>query len=175
MFEYSIQKAWDSYHKDFGIGRIMLFVAFYNTFLFWLSGFFYERFRLLALLPAVVAFVFFLIRPKILKLPTPLLLISLTVPLSLSLGINYTLIGQFDYEVGGLQRLDPFFVAFDEWLFGGPVALFFAQVFSPLGSAQVVLYDFMMFSYFSYFFLPFYGAYLYYRYLPPEQDRKSVV
>lgn len=168
MFEYSIQKAWEEYHKDMGLGRIAILIGSFNL-LFFVIGIFMGGVRPLALVPVVLALVYILMRDKFLRLPVLAQFILATVPIILSIKLNYLLVGQFDQMAGGLTRLDPFFVSFDQWLFEGPVAKVFRSFFEGLPTLEQWSYDFMMLSYFLYFILPVYGAVLYYNILPKKE------
>ena len=68
MFEYKIQKAWEEYHEDMGLGRILLFIALYNSFLFFLSGTVFGSFEVRALYPILLAVCFYALRPHIKRL-----------------------------------------------------------------------------------------------------------
>jgi membrane-associated phospholipid phosphatase len=168
VFEYSIQKAWEEYHKDMGLGRIAILVGSFNL-LFFVIGIFIGVVRPLALAPVVLALVYILMRAKFLKLPVLLQFILAMVPIILSIKLNYLLVGQYDQMAGGFTRLDPFFMKFDQWLFGEPVALVFRSFFEGYPTLTQWVYDFMMLSYFLYFILPIYGAILYYNVLPKKE------
>lgn len=166
MFEYRIQQAWDSYRADFGLGRLTLFICFFNVFLFFLSGLFFGAFQLLALYPVVFAMIFYLLRPKFVRFSDVTKLILNVLPLTLTISLNYYLIGEMDRASGVLTRLDAFFSGFDLWLFDEPVALIFESVLKPTGLVGTFIYDLMMTSYMFYYLIPWYGAILYYRQLP---------
>jgi membrane-associated phospholipid phosphatase len=96
------------------------------------------------------------------------------VPLFFSIGINYLLVGEIDVKAGKLFRLDEDLVIFDRWLYGTQAALFIEQLnFGWRELYRNIFYDYLMLSYISYYFLPFYGA-LYYRVLPPNEKYKMV-
>lgn len=172
MFEYRIQKAWENYHLDFGLGRILLFISFYNTFLFFVGGIVYGSFRIAALFPVILALVFFHFRKKVLSKGNLSIFIYNMIALAVCILYNYTLIGLYDRAFGGLTRLDPIFANFDNWLFGKPVSLFMEELMANSGIVGTLFYDLIMTSYISYFFLPFYGAILYYRLLPSKRKYK---
>ncbi len=169
MEEYIVQRAWDDYKKDFGLGRLMLFIAAFNALFFFLSGLHFGEFRILALFPSIMAMAFFWFRPKLLQLPAGYLFVVTCFMLGLITGLNYTLIGQFDQMAGGLKRLDQFFVNFDLWIFGMHAAFFTERIWQALGEFQFLIYDFMIISYYSYFLLPYIGAAVYYTALKPHQ------
>jgi len=172
MFEYRIQEAWDDYKSDMGLGRVLLFLAFYNLFLFFLSGFSFGGFRFDALYPIFIAFIFYFLRPRIKSLNDTALFFLNSIPAGLCVILNYYLIGEFDRSVGGLARRDPLFSAFDEWIFGGPPSLIFERIANQAGLIGSIIYDIMMLSYMSYFLLPLIGGYLYLRMLPKEDHYK---
>lgn len=169
MEEYIVQKAWDDYRKDYGLGRLMLFIASFNALFFFLSGLHFGEFRLLAIFPSFIAMVFFWLRPKLLKISTVYFFMIACTLIGLIIGMNYSLIGQLDQMAGGLTRLDPFFVDFDLWVFGSHAALFTENVWQALGAFQFIIYDFMIISYYSYFLLPYIGASIYFIALKPHQ------
>lgn len=168
MFEYRIQQAWDNYRADFGLGRLTLFIAFYNTFLFFLSGLFFGGFQVMALYPVAFAMVFYLLRPKFVRFKDTTKLVLNVIPLTITIALNYFLVGEMDRGAQLLTRYDPFFSGLDLWLFGKPIAALFAQVLVPAGMIGTLIYDLMMTSYFTYYLIPWYGAILYFRQLPPQ-------
>ncbi|MDC1174789.1 phosphatase PAP2 family protein [Bacteriovoracaceae bacterium] len=172
MFEHKIQKAWDNYRGDFGLSRIVLFTSFYNTFLFFLSGLAFGRFQALALSPVVISLVFYLLRPKIVWLSNLAKLFINTIPLGLTIILNYYLVGVFDASAGGVRRLDGPLASFDEITFGNPVADVILQSLQAINFPIWIFYDLMILSYMTYFLLPFYGGVLYYRSLPVKKKYK---
>lgn len=166
MFEYRIQEAWENYRADFGLGRLTLFVAFYNTFLFFLSGLFFGGFQLMALYPVGFAMIFYLLRPRFVRFKDVTKLILNVIPLTIAISLNYFLVGEMDRASQLLLRRDPFFSGLDLWLFGSPVAQHFYSVLEPAGMIGSFIYDLMMTSYFTYYLIPWYGAILYFRQLP---------
>jgi hypothetical protein len=172
MFEYRIQKAWEEYKLDLGLGRILLFLAFYNLFLFFISGVIFSHFKTEALWPVVIAFIFYFLRPKLIELPTRVLFWLNAIPITVSTILNYYLVGEFDRAVGGLTRRDPLFNQFDEFLFNGPASFLFEDTARLLGTTGSLFYDLMMLSYMSYFLLPFIGGHLYYQTLGAHEVYK---
>jgi membrane-associated phospholipid phosphatase len=168
MFEYRIQRAWEIYQPDFGLGRLALFICFYNTFLFFLSGVFFKQFVLLALVPVPICLVFFYYRRSIIKWGDHVLLIVNTAMLALPIMLNYILVGIFDGNFGILTRYDAFFEGIDLFLFKEPVAHWLYQRLGNLGGISQLLYDFCMVNYFLYYLLPILGGLKYYFYLPRE-------
>ena len=166
MFEYRIQQAWENYRADFGLGRLTLFIAFYNTFLFFLSGLFFGGFQVLALYPVAFAMIFYLLRPRFVAFSDTAKLILNVLPLTITISLNYYLAGEMDRAAGILTRYDPYFSGVDLWLYNSPVASVFESVLRPAGLIGTIIYDLMMTSYFTYYLIPWYGAILYYRQLP---------
>lgn len=172
MFEANIQKAWEDYRKDMGLGRMLLWLAFYNLFLFFLSGFVFNGFKILALYPVGVAFIFYFLRPKLIQLDHKVLFALNIIPVGLSVILNYALIGEFDRSVGLLTRRDAIFSNFDEYLFNGPVSFIFEDLAASMGLLGSLFYDLMMVAYMSYFLLPIYGGIIYFRMLTRETSYK---
>ncbi len=172
MFEYRVQEAWDNYREDFGIGRNALFVMFFNSFLFFLSGTAFGYFHSAALYPIAIAIIFYFLRPQIIKLPHPIILSLALVPVTLTVILNYFLIGQFDESVGALIRMDPFLVKFDQYIFEHSAADWFYNFTAPLGYFQTIIYDLLMLAYNAYFFLAIIGLIIYYRLLPFEKHHQ---
>ncbi len=172
MFEYKIQQAWEQYKKDMGLGRILLFLAFYNLFLFFLSGVVFGGFMKEALWPVVLAFLFYFLRPHLLKLKNSTLFWLNTIPVTISVVLNYYLVGEFDRSVGGLTRRDAIFSNFDEALFGVPTSFIFEGAAQTLGTMGSLFYDLMMLSYMSYFLLPFIGGIFYFKTLGAHEHYK---
>ncbi len=166
MFEYRIQQAWDNFRGDFGLGRLTLFISFYNVFLFFLSGIFFGGFQLLALYPVVFAMIFYFLRQKFVRFSDTTKLVLNVLPLTITISLNYFLVGEMDRASGMLTRYDPFFSGIDLWLYSSPIASVFESVLRPTGLVGTFIYDLMMTSYMSYYLIPWYGAILYYRQLP---------
>tara|TARA_Y100000780_G_scaffold220150_1_gene227154 strand:- start:81994 stop:82929 length:936 start_codon:yes stop_codon:yes gene_type:complete len=171
VFEYNIQKAWEQYKLDYGLGRNLLLISCYNLFLFFLSITTLGGMRMEALYPIYVAFLFYFLRSKILKLGDAYKLGLSIIPLLMAVLLNYYLIGEFDRAVG-FERKDALFSPFDEWLFGMPIAKWGEELLSPLGLVRSIFYDLLMLSYMSYFLLPVIGSILIHRDLPREKKYK---
>ena len=171
MFEYKIQKAWEDYHEDMGLGRILLFIAFYNTFLFFLSGTVFKAFQVRALYPILFAACFYGLRPKIKQFSPTVKFILNSIPVGMCIILNYYLVGVLDYSVGGLERMDAVFHRFDLSLFGKPVASFLYDYLGRAGNVSEALYSIMMMSYISYFLLPLIGGILYFRTLEGRYEK----
>ncbi|TNF31343.1 MAG: hypothetical protein EP319_02460 [Deltaproteobacteria bacterium] len=172
MFEYKIQRAWDNYSRDFGLGRILVFISIFNAFLFFSVGLMYGSWRFAAFFPVGLALIFIFFRRKVISKGPLWIFIYNMIPMGIIILFNYTLIGVYDKSIGGVTRLDPFLANFDNWLFGKPVSLYIEDVMANSGLIGTVFYDMIMSSYIVYFFLPFYGAILYYRALPPISKYK---
>ncbi|MCF8058336.1 MAG: phosphatase PAP2 family protein [Bacteriovoracaceae bacterium] len=172
MFEYKIQEAWDQYKSDLGLGRILLFLAFYNLFLFFLSGIGFGGFMPSALWPVFIAFIFYFLRPNLINLSPKILFWFNAIPIAISTILNYYLVGEFDRAVGGIERRDAIFSDFDQTLFNGPASHVFEKTAELLGTTGALFYDLMMLSYISYFFLPLIGGILYFKTLGPRDQHK---
>lgn len=172
MFEYKIQQAWEKYREDFGLGRIALFICFFNTFLFFLSGLGFGEYQLRALYPVGIALFFFFIRSKVVRKGPLLLFIANAIPMILTILLNYYLVGELDRSAGGLGRMDANLAHFDQWLYGMKAADVFYFNLYPTGLLGRLFYDVLMLSYMTYYLLPFYGGILYYRSLPLHRKYK---
>jgi len=168
MFEPEIQEAWVKYKDDFGLARLVLVVCFFNTFLFFLSGFGYGTFYYPCLIPIGVSFLFFSIRKYIIQSSPEIKFLFNTVLLTFTVGFNYVLMGELDHVAGGLVLQDEFFLNFDMYLFGRPVALYFEDFFRPLGVIGYIFYDILILCYMSYFILPMYGGILFFQQLSDD-------
>ncbi len=171
MFEYKIQKAWEEYRLDFGLGRGLLLISCYNLFLFFLSASTLGGARVEALYPVYIALLFYFFRVKIIKLPQIYKLSIAIIPLLMAIILNYYLIGEFDRAVG-FERKDYLFAPFDEWPFGAPTALVAQNFLAPLGIVRSLFYDLLMLSYMTYFLLPIVGATLIFKELPENKKYK---
>jgi len=171
MFEYKIQNAWDNYIRDFGLGRIILFICFFNTFLLFLGVYLTGKLLLLSLYPILLSLVFFFIRPKLIKLKAVYIFLINTIPITISIILNYYLIGQIDNMTKGLFRYDYWFSDIDIYLFNGPIAnkieLFWSGV-----KYSFLYYDLLQLSYLSYYLFPIYGGVAYYRLLDEKRKYK---
>lgn len=171
MFEYKIQESWENYRQDMGLGRILLFLAFANTFLFFLSGTLFGAFQIRALYPVLFSLGFFAVRPFVIK-ADPVVKFALNIlPVALCIVLNYYLVGVLDYSAGGLERMDRIFHQFDLWVYSAPVAEVIYRLLGRAGLLSQILYDIMMLSYMSYFLLPILGGILYFRSLNGHYER----
>lgn len=172
MFESEIQKAWDRYYEDFGLGRILLFICFFNLSVFvyiaLISGVFYFP----SLYPLVFSLTFYSLRRKLIKLSTGQFLVFSIVPLGFIIAYNYHMVGQIDLIIAHFNRMDPIFSKLDLWLFDRLATEVIEDVFRAMGVVGIIFYDIMMTSYILYFFLPFIGFYFYYSILPQQQKYK---
>jgi len=166
MLETKIQESWANYREDFGLTRLVLFVSFFNVFIFFLSGIGYGNFYFPCLIPVVIGFLFLAFRHIFIKANKPILFLINSILLTFSVAFNYALMGKIDHLAGGLVLKDAWFAAIDLSLFGTPVAILFADLLRPFDLVGRVIYDLLIFIYLSYFILPIYGAILFYRQLP---------
>ncbi len=171
MFEYKIQKAWEEYKLDLGLGRGLLLISFYNLFLFFLSVTTLGGARMEALYPLYIALTFYFLRGRIIQLSNPKKLGLAIIPLIMAILLNYYLVGEFDRAIG-FERKDNLFAPFDQWLFGAPIAVVAENTLRPLGIIRSLFYDILMLSYMSYFLLPIIGVTLIFRSLPEEKKYK---
>jgi len=172
MFEYKIQQAWESYQGDFGLGRILLFVYFFNGFITFVTLFVFGHLSVLPLVPIVSAQVFYLLRPLLIKKSSLFKTIVNMLPIAITIILNYYYVGVIDRLAGNLNRLDPFFLKFEYWLYGDLPSLVIQNFLSKTGWLGTFLYDLMMTGYILYFLIPLYGAFLIYRILPDNRRYK---
>lgn len=172
MFEYKIQQAWESYQDDFGLGRILLFVYFFNGFITFVSLFVLGHFSVLPLVPIVAALIFYLLRPSLIKTSSLTKTIVNMIPIGITIILNYYYVGVIDKLAGNLTRLDPFFLKFEYALYGNLPSLIIQDFLKPTGWLGTFLYDLMMTGYLLYFLIPIYGAILIYRLLPERRRYK---
>lgn len=166
LFEYKIQEAWDDYKTDFGLGRISLYICLYNAFLFFFAWVFLGHIVPLALIPIVISSFFYFFRSHVIKKDNLFIFCMNSIPLIITIILNYYLIGEFDRLAGSFTRLDPYFSQFDIWVFGMPLAKIIEELFVRAGLLGTFFYDLMMIGYLSYFLLPIFVGAFYYRELP---------
>jgi len=169
MFEYRIQKSWENYKQDFGLGRLLIFQSFINLFFFFISFAFFNEPDGLALFPVVLSLVILFFRPAIIRSNDLIKTISIIIPIGFSIILNYYLMGEFDRSVGGLPRKDALFHAFDMALFSKPVSFYYESVLGNSGLLGRLIYDFMMMSYMLFYLFPIAAAAVYYTYLPSRE------
>jgi membrane-associated phospholipid phosphatase len=169
MFEYHIQKAWENYKQDFGLGRLLIFQSFINLFFFFISFAFFNGPDGLALFPVVLSLVILFFRPAILRSNDLVKTLSIVTPVGVSIILNYYLMGEFDRSVGGLPRQDALFHAFDMALFSKPVSFFYETTLGNIGLLGTLLYDFMMISYMLFYVFPLAATAVYYISLPSHE------
>lgn len=172
MFEYKIQQAWDRYKSDFGLGRIVLFICFFNSFLFFISGIAFGQFQLLALIPIVLSLIFYFFRSKIVKSSNNWKLFFNSIPLAITVILNYYLVGEIDRSAGTLNLYDSYLAGFDYWLFKGTPATKIYTLFSDQSIFRTLYYDLIMTSYLTYFPLPFVTGIIYYQSLDQKMKFK---
>ncbi len=173
MFEWKIQKGWDEYRRDFGLGRIALATSVFNTFLFALSYLMTSQVLLEPIYPVLFSLVFFFLRDKISRFrPTTIFIIN-SFAVSITIVLNYILIGVLDQITGTIQRMDLGFAQFDLQLYSMPVASFMKVVsFEIFGSYQWLYYDYLQISYMTYYLFPFFGGIFYFRQLSSRNKSK---
>lgn len=166
MFGINIQKAWENYLDDYGMGRNLLVITFYFALMFFLSIFALNHLELSCLLPLPIAMVFFFFRDKIVKSRSIVIFLVNAALVISAIVFSYFLVGAFDRIAQGFVRLDDFFIWFDHSVFGRPVALILEDIITKFGPMGQIFYDMMMLAYLLYFVMPLYGGILYYRQLP---------
>lgn len=173
MREFVIQKAWDQYQKDFGLGRILIFVSSYNIFLFFLSLVFFQTFDILFLVPVFFAIFYFGIRQFFVRWKPRYQFMFLFIPTLLSIGFNYFLIGRLNRIAGGLDKLDEYFLKFEFFLFGDLLGHWIEKFVHNLGSLGMLQFDLMMISYVTFYLLPYLGAIRFFTKL--KHDKKFII
>lgn len=181
MFEAKIQRAWEGYQEDYGLSRLLLILAFYNLFLFFISGIVYHQFQRLALLPIILVFPFVFYRKKYHHLPAPFKFGLNIIPITISTVLDYYLIGEIDRSVGIIERKDALFYQFDQTLFSvfgfersSDAFYFLTRPLSDLlfgFNGQTLLYDLLMMAYMSYFLLPIFGGVQFFKQLSPKKKQ----
>jgi len=163
----NILHALKNYKEDFGLTRMALFIIFYNIIIFTSFGLYTGVYLFSYFIPIALSILIFYVRPLIVKRTDFTIFIINIVPLALTIILNYALVGQLDVLSGGFERLDPFFLEFDNKIFGRPIALIFEDFLRPAGPVRTIFYDLLMSVYFCYFLFPFYGGILFYRQIAP--------
>jgi hypothetical protein len=169
MFEYRIQKAWENYKVDFGLGRLLIFQSFVNLFFFFISFLFFKGPDGLALFPVVLSLVVLFFRPLIIQSNDMVKILTIILTIGFSFILNYYLMGEFDRSIGGLVRKDALFHAFDMGLFSQPVSFFYERLLGNIGILGTIIYDFMMISYMLFYLFPVAAALYYYVTLPSNE------
>lgn len=173
MFEWKIQKGWEEYRRDFGLGRIAMATSIFNTFLFALSYFMVGSLLLEAIYPVLFSLIFFFFRDRISNLRPLTIFIINAIPVTITILLNYVLVGLLDQLSGSLTRLDQTFVDFDQWLYSMPVASFIKiYSFKIFGGLQWLYYDYLQISYMTYYLFPFLGGFFYYSQLSERNKSK---
>jgi hypothetical protein len=172
MFEKNIQKSWENYQYDSGLGRIALVICTFNVFLFVLclalfSTPIYEIF-----LPIAISLGIILYQEKISNYSCVCKFLILAIFVSSSIIIDYYFIGVVDRIAGGFRRYDTYFSLIDDFILGDQSAKFFYDVFSGYGLFSTVLYDFLQISYMTYFLFPFLGGIFYFKQLNERNKYK---
>ena len=166
---------WKDYKEDMGLGAMGLSIIFFNILLFILSGLIFGPFNFYCLGPVFIYLIFFLFKKKITLKKKWFKFLYSIIPLSLSIGMNYLLVGHIDKSVGGFPRVDKVFVDFDNWLFGVQGAqLIWEYTLNWNETIRVFFYDYMVLSYMSYYIMPFYFGVLYYINLDDNEKYKII-
>lgn len=173
MREYVIQRGWENYAEDFGLSRILLFVTCYNVFLLFIAIVFFHTFDIFLLLPILLSILFFSLRSSIILLKPRHIFLVCFLPTLISIGFNYFLIGRLDRIAGGLERLDQYFIQFELFLFGGLLGELIENFLTNLGTLGTIQLDLMMFSYLSFYLLPYLGSIRFFTRL--KHKRKFVI
>jgi hypothetical protein len=173
MREFIVQRAWDNFHRDLGLGRIQAFIMGYNSFLFTTSIVFFGTFDLYFLIPVFVGITFFSFYRKFIRWRPHKKFLFMFVPMLLAIGFNYFLIGRLDRIAGGFHRYDEFFLNFEKTLFGSTLGMQIESFVTGLGVFGQIQFDLMMLSYFLFYLFPYVGAIRFYRNL--RHNRKYVI
>ena len=171
MFEYKLQKSWERYVEDFGLGRISLFMSFYCVFLLVFTFIFHSEFRTGFITPIILVYVLTFFSDKFIRLPNVWKFIGNISFLAFMIPYLYELTGVLDEAGEGLFRYDEFFASIDQQIFGDSVANIIQNLVGT-GILSTVFYDWLQTSYLFYFFFPFYGAIVYYRLLKEDEKYK---
>jgi hypothetical protein len=171
MFEYKLQKAWERYVEDFGLGRISLFMCFFCIFLLIFTFVFHSEFRAGFVIPIILVYVTTFFNEKFIKLNDLWKFIGNLVFLAFMIPFLYQQTGVLDEAGHGLTRYDEIFASIDQLVFKDSVANII-QDFVGTGSLATLFYDWIQTSYLFYFIFPFYGAIVYYRLLKKSQKYK---
>ncbi|EQC44904.1 phosphatase PAP2 family protein [Bacteriovorax sp. Seq25_V] len=172
MFESKIQKAWQDYRGDFGLGRIGLWVSLFEVFIFFICLLFFEAIIIEPLLPVILILFLISLEAYIHRLRNVHRFLINTLFLTCCIIFNYVFVGTFDKLAGGLTRYDLYFADLDLQILGLTSAAFFLKVTSFLGPLQSLYYDFLQLSYMTYFLFPFLGGIFYYQQLSERNKYK---
>jgi hypothetical protein len=161
MFEYKLQRSWENYREDLGLGRISLFVSFFNLFMFLFSLLFYGEMKLQFLVPIILSFIFSFFSHQIKLLSNKYKFLINVLFLSFIIPYDYNLTGIIDELGNGLYRYDEVFSRFDQKIFGAPVANFIQKIMGH-NALSTLYYDWIQTSYMFFYLFPFYGVVVYY-------------
>ncbi len=166
---------WKDYKEDMGLYSMGLSIIFFNLLLFILSGLTFGSFNFYCLIPIFIYLIFFRFREHIILKEKSIKFLYSIIPLSLSIGLNYLLVGHIDKSVGGFPRMDKVFVDFDNWLFGVQGAqLVWQYTLNWNETIRIFFYDYMVLSYMSYYVMPFYFGVFYYISLEKTEKYKII-
>jgi hypothetical protein len=173
MFEWKIQKAWESPEKDLGLGRILIFTSALNVLFFAL---FFLSFQTIVYGPLAVillSLVAINCRDVMDSLNQRVQLAIIIFFVALVIIYNYSFVGLFDRMWGGLPRMDYYFSYIDHYLFGTSVSQW---IYAALGSDSILTtlyYDFIQVSYLCFYLFPILGGLFYYKQLGRANKYKS--
>ena len=162
MFEWKIQKAWDDYRLDFGLGRTLLLTAIFNVFLFFIGILLLNTIIYEPLLLVLLSQVLIHLREYIVKLRQNYIFFVLGVFVAISIVYNYLYVGLFDQYAGGLVRFDAFFSKIDMEIFNAPVANYIYSIIGKKSLFTTIYYDLIQLSYFTFYLYPIFGGIFYY-------------
>lgn len=164
-----IEVAWKEYDRDYGLGRIIIFITVFQTYLFLLSGLYFNHLQPMALAPVTIGLVLLAAREALISRGPSYLLSALIIAVSSISLINYVLVGQIDEAVGWMPRVDRSLMQFDQDLFGMPIAVWLQEHIFPTGVWGKWLNDFLMCNYIIYFTIPYMGGLIYFNTLREDQ------
>lgn len=171
MFEWKIQKGWEEYRRDFGLGRVAITTCFLNTFLFAIGSFAFGGLVIEALFPVIVSLIFFQVRERITQLRPHQIFIANIIPVGITIVLNYYIVGLYD-QIGHLERYDSFFHMTDLKIFKLPIAFAISEFYDFLGPLKWIYYDLLQIAYMTYYLFPILGGYFYYQQLAKNHKFK---
>ncbi|WP_127715957.1 phosphatase PAP2 family protein [Halobacteriovorax sp. HLS] len=167
MFEYKLQKSWDNYRDDFGLGRISLIICFFCLFIFIYSLVFLNDARFSSLIPIVIVYCMTLFGAKIKSSSHFAKFLINVIFLGSMIPFLYDQTGILDETGHGLQRFDEFFATFDQKLWGDSIANIIQRL-AGTSFFATLYYDWIQTAYLFYFLFPFYMCTVYYCSLPEK-------
>jgi membrane-associated phospholipid phosphatase len=157
--------------KNFGLPRFSLFTLGFDFLLllfswWWCSRIFVELVGLL-LIHLLLLYKY----SDITKRGDNAILLALFIGLGSFMWFNYETIGLIDRALGGLPTYDKIIAQIDEVIFGTNVAHFFYTMTLGLAWFQRVIYEILIYAYFSYYILPFILMALYFYSCEKAEER----